>query len=100
MAVIDPGRRQKVTAIRLKAHPESFQVEPQGGRIFVNVPDANEIAVLDLTTARQTSSWATKDLRANFPLAIDAERQPVVAMFRRPAKLAAFTHRGGGMTHA
>jgi len=100
LAVIDPGRRQKVTDIRLKAHPESFQVEPQGGRIFVNVPDANEIAVLDLTTAKQTSTWATKNLRANFPLAIAAERQQVVVMFRQPAKLAAFNLRGGGMTHA
>src|SRR4029077_7316025 len=38
LAVIDPVRRQKIADIRLKAHPESFQVELQGGRIFVNVP--------------------------------------------------------------
>jgi len=100
LAVIDPAHRQKIADIPLKAHPESFQVEPQGGRIFVNVPDANEIAVLDLTTAKQTSAWPTKNLRANFPLAIDAERQQVVAMFRHPAKLAAFNLRNGGMTHA
>src|SRR2546430_1407439 len=100
MAVIDPGRRQKVTAIRLKAHPESFQVEPQGGRVFVNVPDANEIAVLDLATAKQTSTWPTRNLRANFPLAIDTERQQVLVMFRHPAKLAAFNLRDSGMTHA
>ena len=100
LAVIDPGRRQKVTAIRLKAHPESFQVEPQGGRVFVNVPDANEIAVLDLATAKQTSTWPTRNLRANFPLAIDTERQQVLVMFRHPAKLAAFNLRDSGMTHA
>ena len=100
LAVIDPVRRQKIADIPLKAHPESFQVEPQGGRIFVNVPDANEIAVLDLATAKQTTTWATKNLRANFPLAIDAERQQVLAMFRHPAKLAAFNLRDGAMTHA
>jgi len=65
---LTPGRRQKIADIRLKAHPESFQVEPQGGRVFVNVPDANEIAVLDLATAKQTITWPTKNLRANFPL--------------------------------
>ncbi|HKN59450.1 MAG TPA: hypothetical protein VJV97_11400 [Gemmatimonadaceae bacterium] len=100
LAVIDPGRRQKITDIRLKAHPESFQVEPQGGRVFVNVPDANEIAVLDLATAKQTSTWPTRNLRANFPLAIDTERQQVLVMFRHPAKLAAFNLRDSGMTHA
>lgn len=100
LAVIDPVRRQKIADIRLKAHPESFQVELQGGRIFVNVPDANEIAVLDLAAAKQTSTWATKNLRANFPLAIDAERQQVLVVFRHPAKLGAFNIRDGGMTHA
>src|SRR5204862_6734246 len=100
MAVIDQGRRPKVTAIRLKAHPESFQGEPQGGRVFVNVPDANEIAVLDLATAKQTRTWPTKNLRANFPLAIDAERQQVLVMFRHPAKRAASNLRNSGMTHA
>jgi DNA-binding beta-propeller fold protein YncE len=93
LAVIDPVRRQKIGDIRLKAHPESFQVEPQGGRIFVNVPAANEIAVVDLATAKQTSTWATKSLRANFPLAIDTERHQILAIFRHPAKLAAFNRR-------
>jgi DNA-binding beta-propeller fold protein YncE len=99
VAVIDPVRRQKIADIRLRAHPESFQVAPQGGRILVNVPDANEIAVVDLSTARQTSTWSTHSLRANFPLAIDADRQQVLAMFRHPARLAAF-NLGGEMTQA
>ena len=100
VAVIDPVRRLKIGEIRLRAHPESFQVEPQGGRILVNVPDANEIAVLDLSTGRQTSAWSTQSLRANFPLAIDADRQQVLAMFRHPARLAAFNLGDGEMTQA
>lgn len=100
LAVIDPVRRKKIADFRLKAHPEGFQVEPQGGRLFVNVPDANEIAVLDLVTGKQTSAWPTENLHANFPLAIDLERQQVLAVFRHPAKLSAFNMREGGMTHA
>lgn len=100
VAVIDPVRRLKIGDIRLRAHPESFQVEPQGGRILVNVPEASEIAVLDLSTARQTSAWSTQSLRANFPLAIDADRQQVLAMFRHPARLAAFNLGDGKMTQA
>lgn len=100
VAVIDPARRQKVADIRLQAHPESFQLAPHGGRILANVPDAHEIAVLDLVTARQTSTWPTKNLRANFPLAIDAERQQVLVMFRHPATLAAYRLRDGAMTQA
>jgi DNA-binding beta-propeller fold protein YncE len=100
LAVIDPERRQKVADIRLNAHPESFQVDAQGGRIYANVPDAKEIAVLDSAAAKQTNIWPTQNLRANFPLAIDAERQRVVVMFRHPATLAAFNIRDGAMTQA
>ena len=100
IGVIDPGRRQKIAAIPLQAHPEGFQVEPQGGRVFVNVPDARQIAVLDPVTSTQTSVWATNKLRANFPLAIDAQRGQVLSVFRNPARLAAFNLRDGKMTQA
>jgi len=100
VAVIDPVRREKIADYPLKAHPEGFQVEPHGGRLFLNVPDANAIAVLDLVTGRQTSAWPTNNLLANFPLAIDLERQQVLAVFRHPAKLGAFNMRDGAMTHA
>src|SRR3954467_14571149 len=48
LAVIDPTSRTKVADIRLKAHPEGFQIDEDGGRAFVNVPDVREIAVVDL----------------------------------------------------
>jgi len=47
LAVIDPASRSKVADIPLKGHPESFQFNETGSRIFVNVPDAREIAVVD-----------------------------------------------------
>jgi len=100
VAVIDPVRRQKTADIRLQAHPESFQLEPHAGRILANVPQAHEIALLDPATARQTNTWPTNNLRANFPLAIDAERQRVLVMFRHPATLAAYRLRDGVMTQA
>ena len=47
IAIIDARSRVKVGEISLKGHPEGFELEPSGKRIFVNVPDAREIAVLD-----------------------------------------------------
>jgi DNA-binding beta-propeller fold protein YncE len=44
IAVIDADTRTKVADIPLRAHPEGFQLEGAGQRIFVNVPDSNEIA--------------------------------------------------------
>src|SRR6266850_2008091 len=56
LAVIDTDSRLKIADIPLKAHPESFQLEHTGRRIFVNVPEAHEIAIVDRSTNRQVAS--------------------------------------------
>jgi hypothetical protein len=47
--------------------PESFQLDPSGNLIFVNVPDAGQIAVVSHTSNQQVATWSTGELRANFP---------------------------------
>src|SRR5207244_13102935 len=47
LAILDSAGRKKLGDIKLPAHPESFQLEAGGPRIFVNVPVAKEIAVID-----------------------------------------------------
>ena len=97
-AIIDPEKRSKIGDVKLAAHPESFQIDPASGRAFVNVPDAGEIAIVDLATAKQVASWAVPGLRANFPLAINGSRAAVAAVFRHPAKLALLDAKTGAAT--
>jgi DNA-binding beta-propeller fold protein YncE len=40
LAVIDPASRRKIADMPLDGHPESFQFDETGLRIYVNVPDA------------------------------------------------------------
>ena len=40
LAVIDPINLSKTADIRLKAHPEGFQIDETGTEVFVNVPGA------------------------------------------------------------
>jgi YVTN family beta-propeller protein len=87
LAVIDVAHQATRADIALKGHPESFQLDPAGARVFVNVPDADEIVVVDRAAGRQIASWPVPDARANFPLAWLAARGEVVAVFRRPARL-------------
>lgn len=89
LAIIDPARREKIGDIALKKHPESFQLE-HGDRIFVNVPEANEIAVVSRASRSQIASWPTGNLHANFPLALDAATGRAIAIFRNPARMASF----------
>jgi hypothetical protein len=89
LAVIDVLKKQKVAAIPLKAHPESFQLSPSIGRFFVNVPKAREIAVIDRAAGKQIASWPMNQA-GNFPMAFDEATQQVLAVFRSPARLGIF----------
>ena len=43
LAVIDPATHKAVARIPLPAHPESFQLDPTGPLVYVNLPGAHQI---------------------------------------------------------
>ncbi len=94
IAVIDPQSRTKVADIRLKGHPESFRLDPAGARIFINVPDARAIEVVDLA-AGTSRSLPTPGAGSNFPMAIDADVHRVLVVFRSPPVLMALSTEDG-----
>jgi DNA-binding beta-propeller fold protein YncE len=94
LAVIDPASQTTVADIRLKAHPEGFQIDEAGAQVYVNVPDAREIQVVDLATAA-TRSLPMENLRGNFPMAIDRDARRVLTVFRNPPTLVALASQGG-----
>ena len=94
LAVIDPATRTKAGDTRLKGHPEGFQIDETGTRIFVNVPDARDIEVVDLAS-KSNRSVPTQGAGSNFPMAIDAETHRVLVVFRRPPTLMALSSQDG-----
>jgi len=94
LAVIDPVRLSKTADIRLKAHPEGFQIDETGTEVFVNVPGAHEIVVADLATG-STQSLPTQGAGSNFPMAIDGAGHRVVTVFRSPPTLMALASQDG-----
>jgi len=94
LAVIDPAGLTKTADIRLKAHPEGFQIDETGTRVFVDVPDAREISVVDLATG-STQSLPTQGAGSNFPMAIDGEAHQVLVVFRSPPSLMALSSQDG-----
>jgi DNA-binding beta-propeller fold protein YncE len=95
LAVIDPSTRRRVGDIPVKGHPEGFQIDPGSGQIFVNVPDAHGIAVVDRASQKQTGKWPIPDHGANFPMALDPVHRQVLVIFRAPAELGVFSMTGG-----
>jgi hypothetical protein len=94
LAVIDSMNHNKVADIALKAHPESFQLDSSTGLIFVNVPRAGEIAVVDRVAGKQIAGWPASN-EGNFPMVIDEGTQRVLVVYRSPATLSVFSKRDG-----
>jgi YVTN family beta-propeller protein len=80
----------KLTDIKIGAHPESFQLEKNGSRIFVNVPRSRKIAVIDRMTKTEVASWSTGGPLANYPMALDEEDHRLFVVTRLPAHFIVF----------
>ncbi len=47
VAAVDPAKMERLQEYQLGCHPESFQLEQNGSRIFVNLPDQEAFGVID-----------------------------------------------------
>jgi len=77
----------KTADIKLDAHPESFQLEKNGPRIFVNLPHSQKIAVVDRKTGAVIATWNTGGPQANYPMAFDEANHRLFVVCRSPARL-------------
>src|SRR5438093_994674 len=86
LAAISPTDAKVVGEAKLAGHPESFQLERSGSRIFVNVPTAEQIAIVDRVAMKVVATWPVGTARSNFPMALDEANHRVFVGCRRPAK--------------
>jgi len=94
LAVIDPATRTKAADIRLKGHPEGFQIDETGTKVFVNVPDAGDVEMADLAS-EANRSLPMQGAGSNFPMAIDRDAHQVLVVFRSPPTLMALSSQDG-----
>ncbi len=95
LGVIDPATMKLTARIALAKHPESFQLEENGPRIFVNVPDAKHIAVVDRIAGKVVATWPVEDAHANFPMALAETQHRLFIGCRQPARMLAFDTESG-----
>ena len=95
LGFIDAKTHKIIGTVKLSAHPESFQLEKSRPRIYVNVPNANHIAVVDSSKQTVITTWPVGQYRANFPMALDEARHRLFVGTRNPAKLVVFDTESG-----
>ena len=87
IGIINAVDGKQVGSIKLAAHPEAFELERQGHRIFVNVPTARHVAVIDRDKGEVIATWKTDGAFANFPMALDEANHRLFVGCRLPSKL-------------
>jgi len=86
---------QKLAEIELGSHPESFQLENNSPRIYVNLPKSRKIAVLDRETKKVLTSWSTGMSLNNYAMALDQAGHRLFVVSRIPARLLVLDTDGG-----
>ena len=87
IAIINVSDGKQVGSIKLSAHPEAFELEKQGKRIFVNVPNSRHVAVIDREKGEVVTTWKTDLAFGNFPMALDEANHRLFVGCRIPSKL-------------
>jgi DNA-binding beta-propeller fold protein YncE len=95
LAMIDPTSRRKIGELALDGHPESFQFDETGTRVFVNVPDADQIAGLNAVTGRKVTLLERAGAGSNFAMAVDPDQHRLIVVFRNPARLVSYDMASG-----
>ncbi len=90
LAELDPDTLKVLRRIELAGHPESFQIEQSGGKIYVNVPEAGYVAVVDHDSSRVVATWRLDGASRNFAMALDERRHRLFVATRLPAQLIVF----------
>jgi len=88
---------QKVAETKLDAHPESFQLEKNGPRIYVNLPKSRKIAVVDRKAHSEIKTWGTGMAFANYAMALDEADRRLFVVTRLPARLLVLDTENGQM---
>lgn len=95
IAVIEPASLNLVAAMPVGGHPESFRLEENGPRIFVNVPPRREIVVLDRRQRTILQHIPLGSFGDNYPMSLDEKGHRLFVGVRQPARLLVFDTASG-----
>ncbi|MGE5208746.1 MAG: YncE family protein [Alphaproteobacteria bacterium] len=97
IAIVNAIDGKQIGSIKLTAHPEAFELEKSGKRIFVNVPDSRHVAVIDRDKGEVIATWKTDLAFGNFPMALDETNHRLFVGCRVPSKLVVLNTESGNV---
>jgi hypothetical protein len=94
---VDPAAGKKIGNVPIDGHPESFQLESGGTRVFANLPGlvSSQIIAADRKSMSVTGRWRAQGCGGNYPMALDETASRLFIGCRRPARLAMVDTKSG-----
>jgi YVTN family beta-propeller protein len=100
LSAVDPISGRVTGRVPISGHPESFQFEVGGSRVFANIPGilshligAGHVVIADRNTMTATGKWSV--CGANYPMALDETGRRLFVGCRRPASIAMLETQSG-----
>jgi DNA-binding beta-propeller fold protein YncE len=96
---VDPQTGRTAGKIEIDGHPESFQLETGGKRVFANLPGlaSSQVVVGDRERGAVVARWSSLGCRSNYPMALNEAAMRVLIGCRMPARLVMLDGGSGGM---
>ena len=95
LAALDAKTGAKISDIPLGAHPESFRMDTNTANLYVNIPDAGQIAVVDREKGKVVDTWPLKEAQGNFPMVLDEADTRMFVGCRHPSTVLVYNYDSG-----
>jgi len=88
LVAIDLKTNKKVGELRMESnHVEAFALESSSSRLFVNITDKHEVAVVDRKAMKEIARWPIGTQADNSPMAYDEPHHRLLIVCRKPGTL-------------
>lgn len=85
---IDPKTGRLLRKLKFNSdHTEAVRAEQHGHRLFVNIADKNEVAVVDKRTLKVIARWPISGAKTNLCMAFDEADHRLFIVTRNPTKM-------------
>jgi len=87
IGLVNAKNDQLIKKIPLDGHPEAFSIDNRDSLIFVNIPDARELATISPKNYQVVNKTSFISSLGNFPMALDSDHHRLFVGFRLPPRM-------------
>src|SRR5262249_45783910 len=88
LVALDLKTKTKVGELRFASnHVEAFALDPSSARLFINITDKGQIAVVDRDSMKEITRWPIEVAGENSPMIYDETHRRLLVVCRKPPML-------------